>query len=1207
MLGKYCSLFILISGAVCRAQVPSFSLPAVYSTSGEIRSHVTRLEKLAPANSYSLLFSVNSPGDLGPDARVAVSVVEGERVLISKTLHAGDADLYGFFRPAHAAELRVVTEGGARGPLSIADQSLAARRGREPHLAGCDAVALGQFVTGASDELEYLPLPGTSRRDTVSAPAGEHWYRFEFDSPRPKLVFFQVELMDRDDLPVDVSIFRVNGRQSSRSTSTARTRSRQPHEVQALPGNKFAPRILKQSGTYYARVRANHPEFKLRTRVYDLPPYSDPRDAVRTAVDYIMGAGDSWFANTPRRGGAFDRVAGVHQETSLCVACHASHFSQRAQLYAIANGYPVVQRQQLHFLEERFYNNPRPFYGFEKQGAVWARVISAPANVLSRISVLTSLFEQNVSGVERPAYHDRIAEYLKLYYAGLEKLPPDETNGNTPLVSAHEVAWYSWKTTHDARLPGMIAQGDVKNMVDLCYQTLALAEIDRAKYADQIRANAERILSLQRPSGQWSMRFDPKEPEVEFQTGHALWALAAAGIPADQPQVRKGIQYLLNRQQPFGGWMDPAQSFENFKTPFRETQFAVLALSTFYPLAGRAKGWDAPPPQALSTSPERLLTELDSLWERPSDNVLRQLERAAQSNEVLVRQAAVEALGRLALPATVPLLVKLLEDPSKLVQRTAAWSLRQIYGAHPETGDTRVAGRARFTERPHALGRYPCLRASFRLAGKARSSGRRARPAGQRPRSRDPPASHPRPVAGVVLERRRRSARQDRRYSCSPGSPSRSIRGSKPICAPPSTIWPTRISAICITTGSPCWPNPTTATAPFRDGSRWNHSSRSNSPACWNTGPTRRRSSCLRPWLNFLCGAAMYTILALCPRKKFAPVYSRIGNDIEQIAFFGSSAAVLSRALLPLMESSDAEMRLLARNASLIVRETTFGPVERAAGGRNETTLGASRRPHRGPRQRPQEKFDGGRHLPNHLLKRMTAVSAPLTLLLRCVAIEYFTHSTQQFLLGERLRDEVGLRSQCLTTFTHVRVARHVQSFRVRAGRSQTLCQSRARHVRHNDIRQQQMDLPCVFYSQSKTLIAVSRDEHLVARVFHYLANLLLQSWFIFDEQDGLGAASDRPVFALENRFRYFKHGGQVDPELGPVSQLTRDSNESAALPHNSVNDRKTQPGPSADCLRGKERLKDSRLRCHIHPMTGVPDHQHDVWTWARLRVQSSL
>ncbi len=484
MLGKHCSLLVLILAGICRGQSPS-----VYSTVGAVRSQVRpNSRKLAPNESYSLLFSVDSISDLPPAARVAVSVVAGGRVLLGKTLHAGDADLYGFFRTAGApelrlTELRVTAEGAPAARYHLRINRWAQAAGGNHTWQEALPLTLGQLVTAASDELEYLPVPGTGRRETVSDPAGEHWYRFAFDSPRPKLVFFQVELMDRDDLPVDVSIFRIRGRQSRRSIRRARIRWRNPHEVQALPGNKFAPRIFREAGTYYARVRANHPEFKLRTRVYDAPPYSNPREAVRTAVDYIMGAGDSWFANTPRRGGAFDRVAGVHQETSLCVACHASHFSQRAQLYAIANGYPLVQRQPLQFLEERFYNNPRPFYGFEKQGAVWSRVISAPANVLSRMSVLTSLFEQNVSGVEHSDYHDQIAEYLKLYYAGRDKLPPDETNGNTPLVSAHEVAWYSWKTTHDPRLPGMIAQGEVKNTVDLCYQTLALTEIDRAKYA----------------------------------------------------------------------------------------------------------------------------------------------------------------------------------------------------------------------------------------------------------------------------------------------------------------------------------------------------------------------------------------------------------------------------------------------------------------------------------------------------------------------------------------------------------------------------------------------------------------------------------------------------------------------------------------------------------------------------------------------------
>ncbi len=201
-----------------------------------------------------------------------------------------------------------------------------------------------------------------------------------------------------------------------------------------------------------------------------------------------------------------------------------------------------------------------------------------------------SLFEDQVTGETRPIFHDGIREYLSLYYAGRDRLPPDETNGNTPLVSAHEVAWYAWTETRNPELPEMIAGGEVKNMIDLCYQTLALEDIDSGKYRQQIRRNVERILSLQRPDGQWSVAFEASQPEVEFETGHALWALQAAGVPKDDPRVKKAIAYLLSRQQPFGGWMDPLQSFENFRTPFRETQMAVIALSGYYPLHGRAKG-----------------------------------------------------------------------------------------------------------------------------------------------------------------------------------------------------------------------------------------------------------------------------------------------------------------------------------------------------------------------------------------------------------------------------------------------------------------------------------------------------------------------------------------------------------------------------------------------------------------------------------------
>jgi hypothetical protein len=69
-------------------------------------------------------------------------------------------------------------------------------------------------------------------------------------------------------------------------------------------------------------------------------------------------------------------------------------------------------------------------------------------------------------------------------------------------------------------------------------------------------------------------------------------------------------------------------------------------------------------------------------------------------------------------------------------------------------------------------------------------------------------------------------------------------------------------------------------------------------------------------------------------------VYNRIGNDIEQIVFFGRSAERFSRSLLPLLDAPDPELRRLATEAALLVRETRFAEVNRLAGPRgNEVRL----------------------------------------------------------------------------------------------------------------------------------------------------------------------------------------------------------------------------------------------------------------------------
>lgn len=888
-----------------------------------VKTSTHTLPKLTVDHQYSLLASFESLRDVPV---IDVKVTQAGRVLAQKTLHSGDPDYYTQFRvpKSGAAQVTIATEarqGAIRLQVNEWPLSEQVKAGPNHRWQDAQTITLGKTVYSSGDDAEYIPLSTTTRRKMVEDPVGDDWYRFEFNGA-PKLLFAQLELTDRDNLPVDVALFRVVDNKLE-EVHEGEDPVTFPHEVQALPGNKFAPRLLKETGNYYLRVRANHPEYKLRTRLYDAPPYTDPQQAVRTALDYILAAGDSWHANTPRRGGILDRISSNHQETTLCVACHATHFPLRAQLYATRNGYRVTQRQQLQFLTERFYNNPRPFYGFE-QTASWARVISAPANVLGRMSHLTDIFEKEVSGEPRESFHKGINGYLELYYVGRDKLPGDETNGNTPLVSTHEVAWYAWESTKDPRLGPMIANAPVKNMIDLCYQTLALAAIDRSAYSAQIAKNAERILSLQGPDGQWSARFEPTQPAVEFQTGHALWALHEAGIPASNPQVAKGLKYLLERQQVFGGWMDPLQSFENFRTPFRETQMAVLALSSYYPASDHKKGWDVLPPEKLSTDPVELLDQLDQIWAKPSDAVCQQVHEAANSNDALIRQAAVEALGRIGEYDE-----KLLGDPSKLVQRTAAWALRQVYSRRTQTPSAPLLNALSSTQDRVRWGATRVFANHFAALGT-----RDEITAALLKRIDDP----------VLITRVAAIKGAWQLWFWTPIAKDAIENTILAALAKPQPMWVasnlhSAVYNIADENIRYLYNNwvPLMGREADRERAikgRLQIESRlaTKFANILKSGPDLQKRELLASLTEFPLRRADVYDLDADLEKTAPPVYNRIGNDIEQIAFFGESRDILAKALLPLLDSTDTRTRQLAQKAALLVRDNRFAEVNRIAG-----------------------------------------------------------------------------------------------------------------------------------------------------------------------------------------------------------------------------------------------------------------------------------
>lgn len=692
---------------------------------------------------YGVLVYFPKLRELGLQEAVTVTVVPpGREVGVSKSLHAGDADLYTIVEaPTNGvATLRVHTSAEARGKVELLRYVVSRFDQREQGnttvgaAAGNDwqhgqPIRLGTTIYASNDERPYVP-PVAGPIDALQAlVTGTQWFVLDQPEPGPKLVHFVVDVLDRD-VPVDVALFvpssRAPGELEPYTRGSERYNTEQSTKSHGL--QKFIARVL-DPGKYYVRVMGNHPFFRLRTEVYDVPPFHDPAKALRLGLDYLLRKGDSWHANTPRRGSVILRTSNRLAETSQCVACHPTHFTTRAELVAVQNGWPIRERPALQFLTERLYNNPRPLYGAPEM--VWARMISAPANVLSRIGYMMGTFESQISGESRDGFLEPIGEFLEKYWEGVG-LPITESNGNSPRVSGFEVGLHSAlvfkelnRRTEDPKyvrlrqqVEGVLLAGEPVDLIDLCWKIVALCELDRTKFSLVIQELVGRLFSEQKTDGTFSVvlarsksgepvSLKPETPREsdgspkasEFQTFHALYALAKAGVSPEDPRIAPTIRWCLSRQWPHGGWQGNSD-FKNFDTVFRDTQYAVMALSEFYRGPG-GRGWDAgfsaPPAKLPEKGTSSLLETLDQQWADPNPKVVSQAKSLLRHPQPLVRCAAAAMLGRVADVTAIQFLTQSLGDGSKLVQRAAAWALRQI-ASRPQEGQEDILAALRSEE-----------------------------------------------------------------------------------------------------------------------------------------------------------------------------------------------------------------------------------------------------------------------------------------------------------------------------------------------------------------------------------------------------------------------------------------------------------------------------------------------------------------------------
>jgi len=665
---------------------------------------VTPLDKLEAGGTYRATVTLEGVVALGSQARVVLTAPGGfER---TKTLNPGDTDVFWSFRPVEAGDgtLAVIADAGNPAPLRVRvdwgrrvmetdDDRAAIEAEPNDSWRTSNRLILGRPVYGSSDDVDDLDNPDEGR-------SGLDWFRFEVPAGPPVLAFFHLELLDRD-VSANLRVYRLNAtgdeaevyEEGKDPTEVIHDRERERYSTHL--SRTFGP------GTYYVQVNANHPDYVLRTRTSPVPPFAnDPRQAVDVGLQYLLEAGDAWFAQIPREGNRFARSSNLHDTAVRCTACHASTYPVEAALVGQAQGYPIRAKQSLLYLTDRLANSPTPLYGGD--GLFWQRFIAIPLQAQGKQGGVLLDFARQVDGRDAASV-DRFGPFLRAAWQGRWELPGDEMNGVVPLDSKFGAAWRDWRVlTEMTARTGRVAYASaadaiadvladpatdtqVETLQDRMHRLHAWTVIDPERFAPRIKLEADALLQLQNPDGGWHELGQPSRPSAVYATGQMAWTLMRAGIPRDDPRIGRALGLLLDRQQPFGGWFETS-THENFRTPMRETRYALEALAVGFPRADQPlQSWgnrdDGAPHLPRRGSLVATLDDLDNLWDiSPADQprFAAGLIPLLDEPDPIVRSRAAAALGRLGDPSAVEALARRLGDSSKIVTRSAAWSLRKL-------------------------------------------------------------------------------------------------------------------------------------------------------------------------------------------------------------------------------------------------------------------------------------------------------------------------------------------------------------------------------------------------------------------------------------------------------------------------------------------------------------------------------------------------
>jgi squalene-hopene/tetraprenyl-beta-curcumene cyclase len=302
-----------------------------------------------------------------------------------------------------------------------------------------------------------------------------------------------------------------------------------------------------------------------------------------------------------------DEAALSWQKKYSCFACHSD--------YAFLTARPLVSwkvpaHEHLRAKLEHLAENPR-------EGKHRATYAVMTASVLAQNDALTTgkLHPATRAALDRMWSHQRVDggfDWMK------NNQPPSEIDdhyGVTMAALGVGVApgGYAGTPAAKAGLEGIrkyFADNPPANVHHRAMKLLVSRHVDGIMTESERQRVVKDLFALQRPDGGWGVatmgdweRSDGKPRDVTssdgYGTGFAVYVLRQAGVPAEEPRIRRGIAWLKTHQRASGRWFT--------RSMWRDRRHYITHTGTAYAIAALAACGEISA-RSRPASPDRPLT-----------------------------------------------------------------------------------------------------------------------------------------------------------------------------------------------------------------------------------------------------------------------------------------------------------------------------------------------------------------------------------------------------------------------------------------------------------------------------------------------------------------------------------------------------------------------------------------------------------------------